>query len=79
MKSRLFPARVAVMLGLVSVMTLLSGCGQKGPLYMPVIPPDPLAPPPAAKAAPARPAAQADQETARKPVPQTDAVTPASK
>lgn len=45
---------------------ILSGCGQKGPLYMPKIPPDPrvsTAPKPVTPAA----RTDADMETAPKP------------
>ncbi|WP_414735706.1 LPS translocon maturation chaperone LptM [Herbaspirillum chlorophenolicum] len=36
-------ARRATVMAASSLLLILAGCGQKGPLYMPKIPPDPLA------------------------------------
>ncbi|WP_432240438.1 LPS translocon maturation chaperone LptM [Herbaspirillum robiniae] len=42
MKSHYSLARRAAALATFSSLLILAGCGQKGPLYMPRIPPDPL-------------------------------------
>jgi predicted small lipoprotein YifL len=42
-KSHISPARLAVLLATAAPLLMLAGCGQKGPLYMPRVPPDPLA------------------------------------
>ncbi|WP_039875843.1 LPS translocon maturation chaperone LptM [Herbaspirillum frisingense] len=43
MKSHYSPVRRAASLALCAAVLMLAGCGQKGPLYMPKVPPDPFA------------------------------------
>lgn len=42
MKSHISPARRAALLAAAVPLLMLAGCGQKGPLFMPAVPPDPL-------------------------------------
>ncbi|MBO9536750.1 lipoprotein [Herbaspirillum sp.] len=66
MKSSNSLARRAAVLAASSLLLALAGCGQKGPLYMPKVPPDPLArtsPKPDA----AKPGAAQDGGAASKP------------
>ncbi|MCA1324558.1 LPS translocon maturation chaperone LptM [Herbaspirillum sp. alder98] len=68
MKSSISPVRAGIALGSSLLVLALSGCGQKGPLYMPQIPPDPrisTAPKPVAPDAAAR--TDADIDAAPKP------------
>jgi len=63
-KSSISLVRAGIVLGASLLVLALSGCGQKGPLYMPKIPPDPrisTAPKPVA------PAADAGIDVAPKP------------
>lgn len=72
MKSHYSPARCAASLALCAAVVMLAGCGQKGPLYMPKIPPDPFvrtqpAAPAKDKAAAQEGAAPADTSAADTP------------
>ena len=60
MKSHYSPARCAASLALCAAVLMLAGCGQKGPLYMPKVPPDPFA-----RTQPAAPAAAQDKAGAQ--------------
>jgi len=59
-------ARRAAVLAASSLLLMLAGCGQKGPLYLPKIPPDPLAHT-ASKPDAAKPAAAQDGGVVSKP------------
>ncbi|MCP1575567.1 hypothetical protein RB25_25100 [Herbaspirillum rubrisubalbicans] len=59
MKSHYSPARCAASLALCAAVLVLAGCGQKGPLYMPKVPPDPFVRTQPAQPAQAAPAAAA--------------------
>jgi len=51
-KSSISFVRAGIVLGASLLILALSGCGQKGPLYMPKIPPDPRVSTAPASAAP---------------------------
>ena len=56
MKSPHSPVRCAASLALCAAVLMPAGCGQKGPLYMPKVPPDPFV-----RTQPAAPAAAQDK------------------
>ncbi|MDY7577131.1 hypothetical protein RGU70_02165 [Herbaspirillum sp. RTI4] len=78
--SRFVSLRTPLLGAALTVMLLSAGCGQKGPLFMPIIPPDPLLPRPVASVpAPASSSAKpARSASGTKAAPQSDTMSGAT-